>query len=113
MTHFPQLSENKDERRTEEHGAKGRAHSGTAIELAEFHSTNDQTGNDFSGLVSDVVFSALHVEGAHVTKPVTETGRGDTLDAEGAEGTIMTGERADDRSSNRRRVHARLVVMVE
>lgn len=91
---------------------ESRAHSVSAVDLAQLHTTYDEARYYLASPLDDGIFGGIHIQTPHAAKLLDLLHRYETLNGKGPEWTIMSRGRDDDGSIDGVRVHARLIIMM-
>jgi len=97
---------------TESHGTESGTHAVGAINLGQLHAADDETRCNLTSAFNDGVFGNVHVKATHAAESWDGFHGDHTLDAEGAERTVVTSRGDDDGCVDGVGVHAGLVVVV-
>lgn len=94
------------------HSPKRRSHAVRPIDLTQLHATHNQATDNLPRPLHNRILGSAHVQAAHTTKLLDLLHADETLDAEGAEGTVVAGRADDEGRVDGVGVHAGLVVVV-
>ena len=99
-------------RKLDFHSPKGWAHPVGAVDFAQFHASDDQTGHNLAGSLDNRVLGGVHIQASHSAKLLDLLHTDQSLDAESPEWPIVTSSRDDHGSIDGVGIHTALIIMM-